>query len=104
MCISVDKRILVFVALLPWRARCKHGVCLGTLLVIIATIKRPPGKDKNYPETTQNHTFVVLTRFFPPFCVQSALSPIKPPHPPFTRCIDCSFLLPFLVHMVCMWS
>ena len=31
-------------------ARCKRWVYPGTLLMIIATIKRPPGKSKNYPE------------------------------------------------------
>ena len=31
---------------------CKRWVYLGTVLVTIATIKRPPGKNKNYPEAT----------------------------------------------------
>ena len=32
------------------RARCNLWVYLGTLPVIIATIKRPAGKNKSYPE------------------------------------------------------
>ena len=37
------------------RVRCKFWVYLGTLLVIIATIKRPPGKKENYPEAFGNY-------------------------------------------------
>ena len=37
------------------RARCKHWVYLGPLPVIIATIKRLPGKNKNYPEAFGNY-------------------------------------------------
>ena len=32
------------------RAQCQLWVCLGTLQVIIATTKRPPGRTENYPE------------------------------------------------------
>ena len=39
-------------ALATVRAPCKLEVYLGTLLVITATIKRPPRKNKNYPEAS----------------------------------------------------
>ena len=34
------------------RTRCKLQEYLGTLFVIIATIKRPQGKNKNFPEAS----------------------------------------------------
>ena len=37
-------------ALAAVRAQCKLGVYLGPLPVMIATIKRPPGKNQKYPE------------------------------------------------------
>ena len=39
-------------ALATMRARCKVWVYLGALPVTIATIKRPPRKNKNYPEAS----------------------------------------------------
>ena len=45
-------------ALATVRAQCKLWVYLGTLPVIITTIKRPPGKNKNHPEA-----FTVLSPF-----------------------------------------
>ena len=39
-------------ALAMAHARCKLWVYLGTLPVIIATIQRPPRKNKHYPEAS----------------------------------------------------
>ena len=39
-------------ALLPWCARSANAGYLGPLPVIIATTKRPPGKNKNHPEAS----------------------------------------------------
>jgi hypothetical protein len=38
------------------RAQCNLWGYLETLLVIIATIKRPPGKNKNYPEVLGDYS------------------------------------------------
>jgi len=40
-------------ALATLRARCRLWVFLGALLLITATIMRPPGKNKHYPEASR---------------------------------------------------